>query len=277
MITCGRSGIGAAITEAGKALEQTLELPQTPSFRLDGNIALVTGAGRGLGLAFSAALASAGAHVVAVARTTSAIGNLVSAIRKTGGSAESITLDVTDTEAVRRTIAEASPIDILVNNAGINRPKPVIEVSEEDYDAVSDLNMRVVFFLTQAVVRRLVAEKRGGSIINISSQMGHVGLGNRTLYCSTKHAMEGFTKALAVELAPYGIRANTIAPTFIETPMTQPILADPAFRADALRRIPIGRFGQPEELMSSLLYLASDSSSLVTGTSLRVDGGYTAA
>jgi len=258
-------------------LEQILVLPQLPSFRLDGKTALVTGAGRGLGLAFSAALASAGAHVLAVARTTSEIDNLVSAIRNTGGSAEPITLDVTDTDAVRRILAGKPPVDILVNNAGTNRPKPIIDVSEEDYDAVSGLNMRAVFFLTQAVVRRLIAEKRGGSVINISSQMGHVGLGNRTLYCSTKHAIEGFTKALAIELAPFGIRANTIAPTFIETPMAKPILADPAFRADALRRIPLGRVGQPEDLMSSLLYLASDSSSLVTGTSLRVDGGYTAA
>jgi len=257
--------------------EQTLLLPQFPSFRLDGKTALVTGAGRGLGLAFSATLAGAGAHVVAVARTASEIGSLVSAIKKTGGSAEAVTLDVTDTAAVRRTLAGRPLIDILVNNAGTNRLNPITEVSEEDYDAVSGLNMRAVFFLTQAVVRRLIAEKRGGSIINISSQMGHVGLGNRTLYCSTKHALEGFTKALAVELAPFGIRANTIAPTFIETSMTKPTLADPALRAEVLHRIPVGRVGQPEDIMSSLLYLASDSSSLVTGTSLRVDGGYTAA
>jgi len=185
-------------------------------------------------------------------------------------------LDVADTAATRTVLSKREPVDVLVNNAGANRPKPILEITERDYDAVSNLNMRALYFLTQTVVRKLISERRAGSVINISSQMGHVGLANRTLYCSTKHAVEGFSKALAVELAPFGIRVNSIAPTFIETPMTRPILSDPEFRAEALRRIPLGRVGQPEDLIGALLYLASDSSLLVTGTSLRVDGGYTA-
>ena len=251
-------------------------LPQNPTFRLDGKTALVTGAGRGLGLAFSAALAQAGAHVIAISRTESEISELVQRIKQSGGSAEAIVLDVADTAATRTVLSKREPVDVLVNNAGANRPKPILEITERDYDAVSNLNMRALYFLTQTVVRKLISERRAGSVINISSQMGHVGLANRTLYCSTKHAVEGFSKALAVELAPFGIRVNSIAPTFIETPMTRPILSDPEFRAEALRRIPLGRVGQPEDLIGALLYLASDSSLLVTGTSLRVDGGYTA-
>ncbi|MGE0006805.1 MAG: SDR family NAD(P)-dependent oxidoreductase [Parvibaculaceae bacterium] len=252
-------------------------LPLIPSFRLDGRTALVSGAGRGLGAAIAAALAEAGAHVIAAARSAGEVAALASALRDRGGSAEALVLDVTDGAAVGRELARRPPVDILVNNAGTNRPKPLVEVSEADYDAVAGLNLKAVFFLTQAVVRRLLAEGRAGSIVNISSQMGHVGAANRVLYCSTKHGLEGFTKALAVELAPTGIRVNSIAPTFIETPMTRPYFENAEFRAEVLRNIRLGRIGVPQDIMGAVVFLASDASALVTGSSLKVDGGWTAA
>ena len=251
-------------------------LPQTPSFRLDGKRALVSGAGRGLGIAFAAALAEAGAHVALVARGAEEIRGACEAIQASGGSAETLQLDVTDLGRMRDTLRALPPFDILVNNAGTNRPKPLIDLSAEDYDALSDLNLKAAIFLTQAVASRLIAERRGGSIINITSQMGHVGAVNRTLYCATKHGLEGFTKAAAVELAPHRIRVNAIAPTFIETPLTRGFLEDPSFKADVLEKIKLGRLGAPQDVMGAALYLASEASALVTGASLLVDGGWTA-
>src|SRR5690242_17965291 len=198
-----------------------MKLPATPSFRLDGKRALVTGAGRGIGLTAAAALAEAGAHVTLAARTTSEIEEAAAAIRARGQQAEALTLDVTDNKAVQAAL-KGKVFDVLVNNAGTNRPGPFLEVTEESYDLIFDLDMRACFFVAQAVVRELVAAKRKGSIINITSQLGHVGWAGRTIYVSAKHALEGFTKALGVELAPIGIRVNSIAPTFIETPMTKP-------------------------------------------------------
>lgn len=250
-------------------------LPRTPSFRLDGRRALVTGAGRGIGLAAAAALAQAGAHVTLAARSADEIGAAGAAIRAEGGIADPLPLDVTDLNAVAL-LADAPPFDILVNNAGTNRPKPIHDVSEADYDAVLGLNLKAAVFVAQAVARGLVAAGRPGSLIHIGSQMGHVGGPGRTLYCASKWALEGFSKALALDLASAGIRSNIIAPTFIETPLTAPFLADPAFRASVLAKIKLGRIGQVEDMMGAVVYLASDASALVTGTSLLVDGGWTA-
>jgi NAD(P)-dependent dehydrogenase (short-subunit alcohol dehydrogenase family) len=253
-----------------------VQLTSTPPFRLDGRRALVTGAGRGIGLAAASALADAGAHVTLASRTTEEIGAAAEAISVRGQSAEALTLDVRDVEAVRAAIAASEPFDILVNNAGTNRPAPFVDVKVEDFDLVFSLNVRAAYFVAQAVARRLVEAGRPGSIVNVSSQMGHVGGANRTVYCATKHAMEGFTKAMAIELAPHRIRVNTLAPTFIETPMTRPFFENQAFREDTLRRIKLGRLGQLKDLTGAIVFLASDASALMTGTSLVVDGGWTA-
>jgi NAD(P)-dependent dehydrogenase (short-subunit alcohol dehydrogenase family) len=253
-----------------------VELTATPSFRLDGRRALVTGAGRGIGLAAASALADAGAHVTLAARTTQEIEAAAEAIRVRGQQAEALTLDVRDVEAVQAAVATLEPFDILINNAGTNRPAPFVDVTVADFDVVLSLNVRAAFFVAQAVARRLVEARRPGSIVNVSSQMGHVGGRNRTVYCATKHAMEGFTKAMAIELAPHGIRVNTLAPTFIETPMTRPFFENAAFREDTLRRIKLGRLGQLEDLTGAIVFLAGDAAALMTGTSLVVDGGWTA-
>ncbi len=251
-------------------------LPQTPTLRLDGRRAIVTGAGRGIGLACAAALAQAGAHVVLVARTETEIASLALEIQRAGGSAEAFALDVTDLSAVRSGIAAQGPIDILVNNAGTNRPAPFLEVSDEDYDAITTLNQRAAFFVAQAVARRMVEAGKGGSIIHMSSQMGHVGGARRTVYCMSKHGIEGLTKAMAIDLAPYDIRVNSIGPTFIDTPLTRPFWHDKAFHADVLNRIKLGRLGTVEDLMGAVVFLASDAAAMITGTSLVVDGGWTA-
>ena len=253
-----------------------MPLPKTPSFRLDGKRALVTGAGRGIGLAAAAGLAQSGAHVVLIARTPAEIEAAAAEIRAEGGSAEAIALDVTDLAAVRAAIAAQPPFDILVNNAGTNRPRSFLDVTEDDYDSITLLNQRAAYFVAQAVARRMVEAQQGGSIIHISSQMGHVGGARRTVYCMTKHGIEGLTKAMAIDLAPHKIRVNSIGPTFIDTPLTRPFFEDKAFRDDTLRRIKLGRLGTVEDLMGAVVYLASDAAALVTGTALVVDGGWTA-
>jgi NAD(P)-dependent dehydrogenase (short-subunit alcohol dehydrogenase family) len=254
----------------------TIDLPASPSFRLDGKRALVTGAGRGVGLAAAAALADAGAHVTLAARTTSEVEAAAAAIRARGQQAEALVLDATDLPAMQAAIAAAEPFNVLVNNAGTNRPKMLLDVTVEDFDAIMGLNVRAAYFVAQAAARRLIAAKQPGSIINISSQMGHVGAARRSVYCASKHAMEGFTKAMAIELAPHAIRVNTVGPTFLETPLTKPFFDNPAFKAEVLAKIKLGRLGKVEDVTGAILFLASDASALVTGTSLVVDGGWTA-
>lgn len=253
-----------------------IALPKAPSFRLEGRHALVTGAGRGIGVAIATALAEQGAHVHLAARSADEVGTVAEAMRANGWQASPLALDVTDTQAVQAAVAALPVLSILVNNAGTNRPKPMAEVTLDDYDAVFGLNVRALYVTTQAVTARMLAAGTRGSIINISSQMGHVGGPNRTLYCGSKHAVEGITKALAIELAPRGIRVNSIAPTFIETAMTRPFFEVPGFKDQVLAKIALGRLGQVEDIMGAVAYLASDASALVTGTSLVVDGGWTA-
>jgi len=253
-----------------------IELTKGASFRLDGKRALVTGGGRGIGLAAASALAAAGAHVTLAARTKQEIEDAAAAISARGEQAEALPLDVTDIDAVRRAVAAAKPFQILINNAGINRPAYLPDVKVEDFDAIFALNVRAAFFMAQAVALKLVEAKLPGSIVNVSSQMGHVGAARRTVYCASKHAVEGFTKAMAIELAPHNIRVNSLGPTFLETPMTRPFFENKAFRDEVLSKIKLGRLGQLEEIAGAIVFLASDTSSLMTGSALVLDGGWTA-
>jgi NAD(P)-dependent dehydrogenase (short-subunit alcohol dehydrogenase family) len=250
-------------------------LPVTPSFRIDGRRALITGAGHGLGLACAAALSGVGAEVVLTARSRAEIEDAAVEIREAGGAASFAVLDVTKIEEVGAWIADQDCFDILVNNAGTNRPASFVETAPVDYDAVFSINVRAAFFVAQAIARRLIGEDRPGSIINMSSQMGHVGVTGRTVYCATKHAIEGLTKAMAAELGQHRIRVNSICPTFVETPMTSPFLADMAFRSWVLSKIKLGRLGRPDDIMGAVIFLASDASALMTGSALMLDGGWT--
>lgn len=249
----------------------------TPSFRLDGRKALVTGGGRGIGLAAATALAEAGAIPLLAARTQSEVAAASQALKDRGFKAGSAVLDVTDRRAVERLVDEEGPFQILVNNAGLARHAPFVDATEDEYDSVMDINVKAAFFVAQAVSWGLMSAELPGSIINISSQMGHVGGPKRAVYCASKHAIEGMTKAMAWELGAFNIRVNTICPTFIETELTAPFLNDPEFRQFVESKIAFGRVGQLEEIMGSIVFLASDASSLITGSSLMVDGGWTAA
>lgn len=249
-------------------------------FRLDGRTALVTGAGRGIGRAAAIALAYAGAEVWLMARTQSDLDSAVAEINAAGGRAHAIVCDVTDSAAVYRQVAALPRLDVLVNNAGTNIPEPFVKVSEDHLDQMLDLNIRAMFITAQAAVKKMLEfpERKafGGVVINITSQMGHVGAPARTVYCLTKHAIEGFTKALAVELAPQNIRVNSIAPTFLETPLTAPMFAKPEFAQWVMARIPLGRLGQLDEVAASVVFVASNAATLMTGSSLVIDGGWTA-
>jgi NAD(P)-dependent dehydrogenase (short-subunit alcohol dehydrogenase family) len=245
-------------------------------FRLDGKTALVTGAGRGIGRAAALALTAAGADLVLVSRTPRELAEVAAEIADNGGRARAMPVDVTDTAAVREAIAGLDALDILINNAGINRPQPFLEVDEETLDRLLGLNVRAAFLVAQAAARRMAAAK-GGVIVNVSSQMGHVGSErDRTVYVMTKHAIEGLTKAMAAELAAKGVRVVAIAPTFIATPLTEPFFRDAEFRKWVVDRIPLGRIGTVEEVAAAIVFLASPAAALVTGSSLLVDGGWTA-
>jgi len=246
------------------------------SFRLDGKTALVTGAGRGIGRATALALAAAGAALILVSRTPSELDEVAGEIASHGGNAQTLPFDVTRSDVVRDAFAGIPRLDILVNNAGLNRPQPFLEVDESTLDLLLGLNVRAAFLVAQAAARLMVANG-GGVIINMSSQMGHVGSErDRTVYVMTKHAIEGLTKAMALELAPKDVRVVSIAPTFVQTPLTKPFFDDPETRKWILDRIPLGRGGTVEEVAQAVVFLASPAASLVTGSSLLVDGGWTA-
>ena len=247
----------------------------TPSLRLDGLTAVVSGAGRGLGRGAALSLADAGAEVVLVSRTEPELDSVAAEIVKAGGRASPLVCDVTDTAQVREKIEGLERIDILMNNAGSNRPEPFVDVSEENLDFLLELNVKSMFTVAQAAARRMLAGGRGGSMIHMSSQMGHVGSPNRTVYCMTKHAVEGMSKAIAAELAPQNIRSNCIGPTFIETPMTAPMFENPEFREFVMDRILMGRLGKISDVTGAIVFLASPASGLITGASLTIDGGWT--
>jgi len=251
-------------------------LPTTPSFRLDGKRALVTGASRGIGLGGAVALAEAGAHVVMAARNAEEIGKAAQAVRDAGHSAEAISLDVGDHDAMVSAVRQYGPFDILFNNAGTNTPMPYIEVTPENFDMITDLNLRAAFFMAQEVAKGMIEAGRGGSIIHTSSQMGHVGGIDRAVYCGSKFGIEGVTKASAIELAPHQIRVNTICPTFIRTPMTASTFENPERVKWLEEKIKLGRVGEGEDIMGAVTFLASDAAALITGTSLLIDGGWTA-
>jgi NAD(P)-dependent dehydrogenase (short-subunit alcohol dehydrogenase family) len=239
---------------------------------LEGQVALVTGAGRGIGRACAEGLADAGAHVIGVARTEEDLADLA---KHHTGRIETWVGDVTDDGLISR-IESISRLSILINNAGANRPQPFIEVDTASLDFVLDLNVRAAFRVAQATARTMLAQGTKGSIINMSSQMGHVGSPRRTVYCMTKHAIEGLTKAMAVELGPDGIRVNSVAPTFVETPLTKPMLDDPEFREFVFGMIPLKKLATFDDIVAAVLYLASPGAGAVTGHSLKVDGGWTA-
>ncbi len=253
-----------------------MSLPRTPSFRLDGRRALVTGGTRGIGLGAAVALAEAGAGVTVMARTAGDIDQTVQTARDAGLPISGHALDVNDSGAVRALLGGVAPFDILVNSAGLARHAEYLSVSEADFDAVMDLNVKATFFLSQIVAQRLIEAGRPGSIINVSSQMGHVSGPKRSVYSASKFAVEGLTKAMAIELGPHNIRVNTLCPTFIETELSARSLSDPSFRSWVLSKIKLGRLGSVEDIMGPIVFLASDASALMTGSSLLVDGGWTA-
>jgi NAD(P)-dependent dehydrogenase (short-subunit alcohol dehydrogenase family) len=222
------------------------------------------------------ALAEAGSHVVLSARNIDALNEVVSAMKAKGLSAEAMVMDVADTNAIKETIDNKGPFDILVNSAGLGRHSPSLETSVEDFDKVMDVNLRGAYFLTQAVARGLIEANKPGSLINISSQMGHVGGVDRAVYAASKHAVEGFTKAMAIEWGRHQIRVNTICPTFIRTPLTQSTFDNPKRKKWIEEKIKLGRVGEVQDVMGAVVFLASEASSMITGSALMIDGGWTA-
>jgi len=253
-----------------------MTLPQTPSFRLDGKTALVTGASSGIGAACAVALAQAGAHVFAAARRGDKLEGLAKDVQAEGGKMTPVSLDVTDHDAMATFIEEQGPFDILLNSAGMARHSPSMDTTEEDFDAVVDINLKSAYFLSQRVAKGLIKAGKPGSIINISSQMALVGGIERAVYSATKAGVEGFTRGMAIELGPHQIRINTICPTFIVTALTQASFDDPVKREWIESKIKLGRVGEVEDIMGAAVFLASDAAALITGTALVVDGGWTA-
>jgi NAD(P)-dependent dehydrogenase (short-subunit alcohol dehydrogenase family) len=253
-----------------------MTLPRTPSFRLDGRRALVAGASSGIGTAAAVALAEQGAQVWLAARRQGELEALAATMTAEGWQAQALPLDIADLAATQATLDALPPFDILVNSAGMARHSPATETTPQDFDAVTSLNLRAAYFLTRAVAARLIAAGKPGSLINISSQMGHVGGVDRAVYAATKHAVEGMTKSMAIEWGPHGIRVNTIAPTFIRTDLTAATFANPDRAAWIASKIKLGRVGEVTDIMGAVAFLASDAAALITGTSLIVDGGWTA-
>lgn len=249
-------------------------LPQTPSMDLSGKRALVTGASSGIGLGCAVALGEAGAHVVCAARRIETLNAAVAAMQAAGLSAEAMPLDQTDIPQVYG--AFDRPFDVVVNSAGLARHSAAVDTDPSDYDAVFDINVKGAYFLSSAAARALITAGRPGSIIHISSQMGHVGGVDRAVYCATKHAVEGMVKAMAVEWGKSGVRINTICPTFIRTPLSEPTFNDPERFAWIMDKIKLPRVGEVSDIMGAVQFLASDASAMVTGTSMLIDGGWTA-
>lgn len=249
-----------------------------PSFRLDGKVALVTGAGTGLGAAIAIGLAESGAEVLLVGRTQASLDATSAEVTARGATARAIVCDVTNSTAIRQVIAALPRLDVLINNAGTNFPESFVDVSDEHLDTMLDLNVRAAFVVAQAAAQKMLEDtsRKDAAIINISSQMGHVGSPNRTVYCMTKHAIEGLTKAMGVELAPKKIRVNSIGPTFTDTPLVQRVVDTPAKREFVMSRIPMGRLASLEDMMAAAVFLASPAAAMITGTHLIVDGGWTA-
>ena len=253
-----------------------MKLPATPSFSLQDRRALVAGGSSGIGLGCAVALAEAGAHVILMARRKEQLDAVVETMAAAGHSAEALVGDLADIEATSAVIDAIRPLDVFVNSAGMARHSPATETAADDFDAVMNVNLRGAYFASQAVAKAMIADGRPGSIINISSQMAVVGGVDRAVYCASKHAVEGFTKSMAIELGPHRIRVNTVCPTFIRTPLTEQTFLQPA-RVNWIKgKIKLGRVGQVEDIMGAVQFLASDASALVTGTALLIDGGWTA-
>lgn len=250
-----------------------MTLPRTPSLRLDGKRALVTGASSGIGQACAVALAEAGAHVICAARGADRLNETVAEMQAEGWSAAALPLDIADLDVMRDALSEQR-LDVVVNSAGLARHSPAMETTPEDYDAVMGVNLRAAYFLSVAAAKAM--PETGGSIIHISSQMGHVGGIDRAVYCASKHGLEGMIKAMAIEWGKRRIRINSICPTFIRTPLTAQTFDNPERAAWIEEKIKLGRVGEVEDIMGAVLYLASDASALVTGTSMLIDGGWTA-
>jgi NAD(P)-dependent dehydrogenase (short-subunit alcohol dehydrogenase family) len=237
---------------------------------------LVTGAGRGLGKAAAKMLAGCGAKVIGVSRTEIELRNLKNEIEQDGGWAEIATLDVTNLDAVRSFINKLPKLDAVINNAGWNHPQHVLDVDDTTFDAMIDINLRATFAVAQAAAKRFKREGIKGSIVNMSSQMGHVGGPLRSVYCMTKFGLEGMTKAMAVDLASDGIRVNTVAPTFVETPLASKFLEEKSFKEFVIGSIPMGKLATEEQVAAACVYLCSPLAAMTTGTSILIDGGWTA-
>ena len=251
-------------------------LPASPSFSLVGQKAIVTGASSAIGAACAVALARAGADVTLAARRASELDTITQALIAEGLKASALVMDVSNIEQTQKLIEAHGPFEILVNSAGLARHGKAIDTQPDDFDAVMNINLKGAYFLTQAVAKGLLSSKKEGSLINISSQMAYIGGQERAAYCASKHAVEGFTKAMAIEWGKQGIRVNTICPTFILTELTAATFADPEKRAWIDSKIKLDRVGTVQDIMGAVIYLASDASSLVTGSALMVDGGWTA-